>query len=306
MRRTRWIAAAFVAAAACAGPQHPWSDQAVCRFRPDPPLPAEPDPRWIEVLVQGFERETGYVTTPALDCSGSQVKWEVPALSCIESSIAQAALPARPLGKEDVAVSALDPRTSIVWVMTNRFGSGDALGPVAVVERSGADLVVRSVSALRMFPTRVRFSLKKLGAGEVLVAEGERCASRDPASCERAVRLLPFSNGRFVADVIHNEAGACMAPSLVHLTRLETESLESGLRRQYELTTTLAFGPEALNVQELILIRDSDPRQPAVQPRLYRRAEDAFVIRLDGSRLVGIGTPLWPRMRAESANARLR
>ncbi len=305
MRRTSWMAIAIAAAACAGGPRHPWSDQALCRAHADAP-PAAADPQWIEILVQGFDRSTGLVTTPAIDCSGAQVKWEVPALSCIESSIAQALLPLRPLGKDDVAVSALDERTSIVWVMTNRFGSGDALGPVAVVERSGGELVVRTVGALRMFPTRAKLSLRKLGSGEVLMAEGERCASPDPASCERAVRLLPFSNGRFVGDVIRNDAGACLSPSLVHLTRLETESLDSGMRRQFELTSTLVFGPEALNVQELVLIRDSDPRQPAVPARLYRRAEDAFTIRLDGSRLVGSGAPLWPRMRAEGANARLR
>jgi hypothetical protein len=181
-----------------------------------------------------------------------------------------------------------------VWVPTTRFASGDALGPVALVERTRSELVVRAVGPLRAFPVRARLALVEAGRSRVLVAEGERCApGAGPGSCERAARLVPLVGDRFEPQPIAAADGACLSPSIVYLQRAETEPLEGGRVRRIELTASLAPGNGTLDVQELVVVREG----AAGAASLARRAEDGFTVRLEGGRLVATGRPLWPRMR---------
>lgn len=293
----RVLAVVGLVLAGCAGPQRPWGDRIHCRAEAGERLPGPGDDAWAALLLRGFDPQERSVTLPAVDCTGAQVRWEAPAFQCADSAVARTALPQRPLAAGDLLVTVVDERLAIAWVITDRFGSGDALGPVAVVEHRGKELLVRAVGHLRAFSTRAQLRLERIGAQPVLVAEGERCASADPATCERAARLMPLARDRFVPLAVTADDGGCLSASLLHLTRSESEPLDSGWQRQFDLTASLSFGPDGLGVQELLVVRDRNPRQPAVAPRLFRRAESAYTVRAADGRLVGSDRSLWVRMR---------
>jgi len=236
-------------------------------------------------------------TSPAIDCEGRQVTWAGPGLACADNNLAQTVLPPRPLGEEDLVVSQLGPDRQLVWVITNRYASGDAYGPVALVERTRRALLVRAQGVLRAFPGKARMRLERVGKEQLLLAEGERCGVAG-APCDRTVRILVLRGERFQQAAFADDKGACVLPGLVFLLREESDRLESGWRRRYELSSTLTFGAEGIAVQEQVVIRDIDPRNPTAPGRLFRRAEGDYAARLlpDG-RFLTTGTPLWAAMR---------
>jgi len=297
-RRGAAAAAAVLALAACAGaPRPPGSERGLCRMEKTADVPLGPA-MWMALLLRGLDPRTGRVTSPAVDCSDEHVRWDVPALACLDGAVARTMLPDRPLGDDDVVVSHLSDDLVLVWVQTNRFASGDALGPAALVEVKPWRLTVRALGPLRANATRARLRLERIGGLTVLVAEGDQCASRDPSSCARAARLVPLVGDRFTPAALVRDDGACLAPALVHLSREEATPLPSGWRRRTSGTATLTFGPEALEVQELILVHDLDPRQPTAPPRLFRRAEAQWSVHAASAQLVAAGAPLWTRMMA--------
>lgn len=295
----RAIAIPLLALAACATPPHPWSHTRLCELeRAGGAGEVEPD-AWLELLLRGYDPQTRRATSPAVDCTGTQVRWDGPALACADGSMARAVLPDRPLGGEDVIVSTLGPDLRAVWIVTNRFASGDALGPVAIVEVQRSRLVVRAAGALRANPLRARLRLEKLGAGEALVAEGEQCGSADPASCVRSARVMTIARDQIAPAVLQNDAGACVMPAWFHLGREEREKLASGWQRRYRLAATLGFDdPAGLRLSEQVVVDDVDPRQPTAPPRPFRKAELDTRVRLDAGRLVADAPPLWERVRA--------
>lgn len=282
---------------ACAGP-HPWSGRQLCDlYRPDGfGTPGAAD--WISLLLRGWDPSTGRATSPAVDCTGRQVRWEAPALACDDPSTARALLPDRPLTEADVVVSPLEGSDRLVWVVTNRFASGDGMGPAAVVTVRDRRLVVRAIGTLRANALRAHLRLERLGATEALVAEGESCASADPGSCIRAARVMPLTGDRFAPTELVDEGGACASPAWFHLGREESERLPSGWRRRTRLDATLSFGAQGITADEQVVVQDSDPRQPNAPARLFRKAESRLEIRPRGDRLVTSGPSLWSRIRA--------
>lgn len=291
------LAAAVGALAGCAG-AHPWSRTSLCEAVRAPGA-AEPGAQeWMALLLRGFDPETGRATSPAVDCSGAQVRWEGPALACDDGSTARAQLPDRPLGAEDVVVTPLDARTRLVWIVTNRYASGDGLGPAAVVEVYDQRLVVRAIGALRANVLRARLRLEPLAGTEALVAEGERCASADPASCERAVRVMPLARDRFQPFRVETLDGGCASPAWFWLGREDVEKLASGWRRRTRLDGAISFSPAGFAVDEQVAVHDLDPKQPNAPPRTFRKAESRLEVTVAGGRLVTSGSPLWNRVKA--------
>jgi hypothetical protein len=300
-RRAIAAAAAVLAsslAAGCAGGQHPWSGDRLCRLEKDAPGDPQDPVAWIELLLQGYDRRTGRATSPAVDCTGAQVRWETPALLCADPSTARVALPDRPLGPEDVIVSPLDEDRRLVWVITNRFASGDALGPAAVVQVRPRRLEVLAIGPLRANPVRARLAIERIGKAAVLVAQGEQCASADPASCTRGARLMPLVGDRFRPVSVTNDAGGCLSPAWFYLAREESERLPSGWRRRTRLDGNLVYSPAGVTVQEQVVVQDFDPRNPATPPRLFRRAESDLVVRMEEDRFRAEGASLWTRIMA--------
>ena len=288
----------MLALAGCAGAQHPWSDQNLCELEKDWKAEVKEYETWLALLLRGYDPESRKVTDPAVDCTGTQVRWEWPAAACFDNTLHRTKLPGRPLGEKDVVVSPIGENLQLVWIATNRFVSGDAMGPVAAVETRSRRLVVRALGVLRGYTERAKLRLEKLGDTEVLVAEGEHCTSADPASCQRAARVMPFKGQRFVAEPTFSEAGACVSPAWFDLSREEKESLESGWKRRYQLTATLVFEPGGIRVDEQLVVHDLDPRQPQAPPRIYRRAQGERTVKLVDGKLVVTGQSLWNKVVA--------
>ncbi len=291
----RAVVALVVTLTGCAAPQHPWSGQSLCELETNPAAGSSHEP-WIALLLRGYDPSTHRVTSPAIDCTDAQVRWEAPVAACFDGSLVRTQLPDRPLGGKDVVATPFGEDVRLVWVITSRFASGDALGPVAVVEVKSRRLVVRAIGVLRGYPERARLRLEKLGETEVLVAEGESCAGKDPGSCQRAARVLPLRGERFASDPLVSEAGACVSAAWFDLAREEIEPIESGWKRRYRLDAALTFAPEAIRIEEQLAIHEFDPRKPQTPPRLLRRAQGERTVTLAGGKLVATGKPLWTKV----------
>ena len=60
----------------------------------------------------------GRATTPAVDCTGRQVRWEAPALGCDDAATARALLPDRPLGDADVVSAPISSDERLGWLVS--------------------------------------------------------------------------------------------------------------------------------------------------------------------------------------------
>jgi hypothetical protein len=291
-RRFRTSFLALVLASCATAPRHPWPDDAKCELAA-PDATAHGPEKWIKLLLRGYDSESRRVTSPALDCTTAQVRWEAPAFACFDNALATTLLPQRPLGEADVIVSRIGDGFGIAWVVTNRFASGDALGPVAIVEQKDERLLVHALGALRAYPDRATLRLEKLGEVTVLVAEGQLCASKDPTTCVRSARLMPLRGDRFSPEPLFSEAGACVSPAWFDLDRRESATLDSGWTRRNTLAASLVFGPQGLRVEEQLVVHDLDPRDKQARPRLFRKADGERTVKPVEARLVTTGRSVW-------------
>jgi hypothetical protein len=292
MRRRTLSAALPLALASCAGPQHPWPDAARCELS-GPEATAPGPEKWVRLLLRGYDPESRKVTSPALDCTTAQVRWEAPAFACFDNALATTVLPPRPLSESDVIVSRVGEGFGLVWIVTNRFASGDALGPVAVVEQKDDRLVVHALGALRAYADRATLRLEKLGGLTVLVAEGQLCASADPATCVRSARIMPLRGDRFSPEPLFSEAGACATPAWFDLDRRESATLDTGWTRRNTLAASLVFGPGGLRVEEQLVVHDLDPKDKQARPRVFRKADGERTVQAVEAKLVTTGRSVW-------------
>lgn len=285
-----------IALAGCAGAQHPWSKQVLCEMEMEHDGPPRRHQEWLALLLRGYDPATRRVTSPAIDCTNTQIRWDAPVVACSDGTKWKTPLPDRPLSEREVVVAPAGDDLWLVWVQTSRFASGDSLGPVAIVEMKSRRLVVRAIGALRANPTRTRLRLDKLGEVEMLVADGESCVTSDPASCQRAARLLPLRGERFMPEPLISRTGECVSAAWFDLAREESETVEGGVKRRYRLDAALTFGPGALQIEEQLAIHDLDPRKPQAPPRLLRHAQGTRTVELVGGRMVTVEKPLWGRV----------
>ncbi|OFX21916.1 MAG: hypothetical protein A2V77_20615 [Anaeromyxobacter sp. RBG_16_69_14] len=232
---------------------------------------------------------------PALDCTGAQVRWNGPALACEDGAVARAALPDRPLATTDVLATPVSPTRTLVWIPTSRFASGDALGPVALVEAVGSRLRVLALGPLRAYPQHARLRLEALGERKVLVAEGELCSSAEPASCVRAARLVPLRDDRFVSEPLLGTDGKCLSPAWFDLSHQEQRRSETR-RERLELGASLSFGGTHLAIEEQVVVLDLGANPEGAPARIVHRAQSTRTVRWVADRLVVSGTSLWTRM----------
>jgi hypothetical protein len=292
---TASLAAALATLSACATLPHPWPKVPVhsASLRPDAPLDAQ---SWIALVVGGYDPITRRATSPAIDCTGTQVRWDAPATLCADPSTARAALPETAIGEADVVVSEVDPRHKLVWIIISRYASGDALGPVALVEVDGQALTVEAVGALRANPGQPKLRLVQAGGAIVLIAEGERCSGQSVASCERSARVMTLVGSRFQPSRIVNGQGGCLAAGWLHLAREEIEKTGPGRERRYRVDASLQATPRGLELLELVTVHDRDTKSPTARERLFRRAEGTTVLRPAGADLAAATPSLWARL----------
>jgi hypothetical protein len=253
---------------------------------------------WFALLLHGYDKDTGAAPRPAVDCTGAPVWSQDPAADeCVEPG--PDALPLPPpekLTEEDLVLETLQAGQRLVWVVTRRFTNGEALGPVALVETTEQGFRVDALGSLRAMAKNAKLRLEKVGDTQVLVAEGDACITEGEEVCRRHARILPLRRNRFFTESVSDKARACLGAAWFPLSRELTFELPNGLRRKFELTSTLTFDEKGISVQEQVQVSDSDPQQPDVAPRLYRRAQDVRTLVLADNALVGPKPSLWSRM----------
>ena len=290
--------AALAALALGCGGHLPWrSEPALCTLE-RASGEGEPDAEtWIALLLRGYDAATRRVTSPPIDCTGAQIRWEAPALRCDDVRAASTKLPDGPLGGADVIASRASPDATLVWIATTRYATGDAAGPVALVKTDGRQLRVVALGVLRAYRDRARLRLEDLGPTKVVVADGELCPKGGAGSCGRASRVVPLRGNRFEPIPLSGEDGRCVAPAWFDLSRQEEVRTREGAER-LELTATMIFsgGPKGtLAVEEQAVVHEVLRGERQVSARVLRRAQSTIVVRWENDRLRANAAPLSSR-----------
>lgn len=263
---------------------------------------------WFALILKSFNGKTGEPARPARDCTNRPLEiQDEQVAACVLPEEPSPALPPRPLdGKQDLELIGLEEGKALVWVRTEYFENGDALGPIAVAEYRKNGIAIRALGALRANPNRVRMRIEPMGEGTVLVVESMVCPPDDPSKCARVMRLLPREGDRFVErPLLDAESGACLGPATFELSRHEEIAREDGTIRRFELARTFKFDEGVIKVDEQVLIKDIDPEQPDAPPAIFRKAQIERMLRLDDQ---GLRTtePLWERLMAEHGSVRVK
>jgi hypothetical protein len=293
--RASIVAATFVgavaASASCGGARPRIQvEQPLCRINTgydlDKPLVqrALPAAFWFSLIVRGYQAN-GEIPRPPQDCEGQVVAWTADA--CSEPEM-RTLLPT-PLSERDIVVSHLGEGRRLVWVITDRFTSGEALGPVALANFDARGVSVDSLGVLRGYPGRAQLRLERLGDYQVLAAEGEACTDeRDVRSCVQAIRLVPVGRRHFVPMDLTDVQGRCVGRTFFPLAA-EGSVGDGPNRRTYRLQRNVTFNADAVVVQEqMSVMQGSGGRtgsQDAFNSAVSRMTVDRR-IRVIGGRLV--------------------
>lgn len=259
--------------------------------------------QWYSLLVQGRDPATGQGT--ARDCTGAPVEWhEPPRERCTEPAPESEPLEPRAFTDDDVVVGRAPGNFRLVWVITQRFSDGEGVGPIALVEFVQRGVAVRAIGTLRARTGRARLRIETVGGERIVVAEGEHCSNpEDPATCRRAARLLAVRGNRLSGEhLMLDGTDACVGPAYFHLARDQWVDLPSGWRRHFELNTTLTFNTGVVGVHESMVVRDQDPRVPAVPPRLFRRVDADRRVLVSHAGLYTDQPSLWVRVMERAAS----
>lgn len=262
---------------------------------------------WFALILKSYNAKTKEPARPARDCTNKPLVVEdEQALACIKHDAV--ALPPRPLdGEKDLEITALDEGTALVWVRTDYFENGDALGPIAIAEYRKNGLAIRALGALRANPNRVRMRLEPMGEGTVLVVESMVCPdAADATKCARVMRIVPREGDRFVERPLFDEkTNTCLGAATFPLSRVEEIKRDDGTIRRFELARKFSFVEGAVTVDEQVTIRDIDPAEPDAPPTVFRKAQKERALKLDGT---GLKTtePLWEAMLAEHGSVQVK
>lgn len=306
---TALLGGAVVAAVACSSSQtprpQPLPEPAICAM-PSRRVAAGTVPslrgnEWARLLLQTFQ--PGIAAGNARDCTGRAVDWREPEMRCHEPAELGSVLPQRPVTDDDVVVQRLQGNLRLVWVMTDRFTNGEAIGPVALAEFQSERVVVRAVGSLRTYPRRARLRIETISNQRVLVGEGELCTEENnPLSCHRQARLMLLRGDRFVAEPLRSATGRCIGPARFEFAKESSITLrDTGWRRSFELSTALVYRSNGIQIHENVLVQDTDPARPLIPPRVFRRAGQDRAIYVMNGRFVASDPSLWSRVLADQA-----
>lgn len=290
----------------CARTQKPKSSSAVCflEFPSQVTEAAEGDEKrivlqeptteqWFSLLLHAYETKRSEVVGPPLDCTGTPLTWQTLEDGCQQR--AESPQPQEKLTPSSLLLNPMQKGRRLAWVQVQRFLSGEALGPVALVEQTAEGLEVRAIGSLRSNPDRARLRLEPVSSVELLVAEGEVC-HRGSSTCRRAIRIMPLRGSRFINETLTTEGGQCVGPAWFPMEREEEAQLSSGWRRSIRLATTVEFQSDQVVVHEQMVVQDSDPRKPSEPARLFRKAQTDRIIRVGPNQLIVDVPSLWSRI----------
>jgi hypothetical protein len=239
-----------------------------------------PGPHLAALILRGYRGsavETGTVERPARDCTARLVEWDGDRCSGLPEP---APADPRPITSETIFVSKVDASRRLVWVPTDYFDNGEAMGPIALTVFDDRGVVVLTLGTLRSLASRPDFRLEAVGDGQVLIAEGEHCADdKDPNSCVRGTRVLVAGRERFLGVSLVDDAGKCAGRAFFP-RRMDGVIGEGAERRRYDMRASVTVTPEAVIVDEdLTLTREQASAQSA-------DATAAAVSRMQGQRRI--------------------
>jgi hypothetical protein len=199
------------------------------------------------------------------------------------------------LSAADVVQSPAGENRHLVWVMTRRLPSGEALGPVALVDASEQVLSVRALGTLRAPASNATLRLEKVGTVTLLVAESESCGGEDSLVCRRVARLVPLRQSRFISEPLLHPDGSCAGPATLFLKRERTQKLRNGGERRSELLSSVAVAKDSLVIEERMAVKDFEPKQPT-GPVGVQSANIRRTIRVLNNKLVVDAPSLWTQL----------
>lgn len=251
---------------------------------------------WMQLLVISEQRGPSRIAQ--LVCTEQAIEWK-PLPSACEVQTADPGVPEPvPLTEASVVERILPEKRRLIWIMTHRFPNGDGFGPVAAVTLAEGNAVVGSLGMLRLRPERVDLNLWEIGRETVLMAAGERCTEPgDASTCRRAVTLLVFENGRFLAAPIQRTGTReCIDVPWVELEREADLTLENGWNRHMRIVASVAHDQRYVVITEQVDVADTDPGHPDVPARDVRRIDTERFIHVERGQLFTRQAPLWPRI----------
>jgi hypothetical protein len=308
MRRLFLPLATAALVAACGGKAATPGDTALCRIPTsvgsNQPLAERtlPAPFWYSLLVRGYQ-SSGAIARPPRDCEGQPIEWTADVCAADAQAVP---IEAAPLGDRDLVVSNLGDGQRLVWVQTEHYTDGEALGPVALAVLDARGVSVSTLGVLRAYGSRAQLRLEKLGEGQILVAEGEACADeRDARSCVRGIRVVPVGKRRFVPLDVSEDDGRCQGRAFFPL-RADGFIGEGARRKSYRIQSSVDFTPEAITIQEQLTIGQTSSTSADAAASAVRRMTAERKIRLSGGRLVAEGPSLldrWARQERASSSS---
>lgn len=207
-----------------------------------------PAQNWFVLMLHAY-RSVGEIARPLNDCSGRPVKMGID--GCGREPVPD--LVPTELGPNDLVVSPLGDDRRLVWVITEHLSDGQGQGPVAIATVEPHGLAVRALGVLRAYREHVSLRLETVSGQQVLVADGERCASPNAAeTCERAVRVVPLVGQWFLSAPLVDSQGTCLGSTLFPVrTHGETGK---GHGATFELEAATNFGQGTMLVREQLAI----------------------------------------------------
>lgn len=256
---------------------------------------------WFVLLVSGYQT-SGEIARPARDCRGLPTTLVHDGCASEPPSLA----PPAALTPADLHVAMLGDSKRLVWVETNHLPDGRAEGPVAIVELDERGLSVRALGVLRAFHDNVTLRLASLGGGTVLVAESERCETlrtrgedgRAPRACDRAIRVVPLLESRFVDRPVTDERGQCLEPAFFPVRA--SGAAPDGAR--YQLEGAVSFAADAFTVREQLALSEDHERNDAAASSYVTRVEAERRLTWRGGSLVASQASLLSRWIARHAS----
>lgn len=264
---------------------------------------------WFGVILKNYNARTRILQRPTKDCSGRGLETEDQELAlCITPGDAPVPLESRALDEEeDITLTPTEDGQALVWIRTEYYENGDAVGPIALAEWTKRGVAVRAIGPLYANPNKVRMRLEKMDKGQVLVVESNVCDPEQPKKCTRVMRLLPIVGFRFEErPLIDKETKECLGPATFELRKEKEMDLpDTGMHRTFELTRSFDFSEGHVVLTEQVTIKDTDPKSPEAPPNVFRKAHVERPMTLEGKG-VATGVGLWERMLSEHGSVNIK